>query len=358
MSWLACYLFCSGLLLLHKDVACEEYQNVDSTMKRQDVVVLKCAYPQMSKMIQLSWVKNIEGVKHKIAVYNPSRGEHIFPLYNQSVTFLSTSISGDIQLRATAAEEGSYQCSINTFLEGVLLKQFAVINPDTFKAKFAKGQAADTQVLLVPDNSMTLSCGYLDGDKVVQLTWQRVTEEEISMIANFTQSQSFIGYDYRRRIQTDYMPHQNISLTIQNVTTNDVGMYSCHVVTSNGKWTKLFDVSVEGEQSDVPPRIHATSQVLVEGQSDPSKAVTDITMFLIIGAVAFGSLVLVISVVIVICVKRRKKRKRNKKQFKKGIAERNYQRRANPNSYAAPDIYDRANSRAAGYQEESIYANL
>ncbi|XP_078072836.1 CD226 antigen isoform X2 [Mustelus asterias] len=332
MSWLACYLFCSGLLLLHKDVACEEYQNVDSTMKRQDVVVLKCAYPQMSKMIQLSWVKNIEGVKHKIAVYNPSRGEHIFPLYNQSVTFLSTSISGDIQLRATAAEEGSYQCSINTFLEGVLLKQFAVINPDTFKAKFAKGQAADTQVLLVPDNSMTLSCGYLDGDKVVQLTWQRVTEEEISMIANFTQSQSFIGYDYRRRIQTDYMPHQNISLTIQNVTTNDVGMYSCHVVTSNGKWTKLFDVSVEG--------------------------VTDITMFLIIGAVAFGSLVLVISVVIVICVKRRKKRKRNKKQFKKGIAERNYQRRANPNSYAAPDIYDRANSRAAGYQEESIYANL
>ncbi|XP_078072837.1 CD226 antigen isoform X3 [Mustelus asterias] len=330
MSWLACYLFCSGLLLLHKDVACEEYQNVDSTMKRQDVVVLKCAYPQMSKMIQLSWVKNIEGVKHKIAVYNPSRGEHIFPLYNQSVTFLSTSISGDIQLRATAAEEGSYQCSINTFLEGVLLKQFAVINPDTFKAKFAKGQAADTQVLLVPDNSMTLSCGYLDGDKVVQLTWQRVTEEEISMIANFTQSQSFIGYDYRRRIQTDYMPHQNISLTIQNVTTNDVGMYSCHVVTSNGKWTKLFDVSVEG----------------------------DITMFLIIGAVAFGSLVLVISVVIVICVKRRKKRKRNKKQFKKGIAERNYQRRANPNSYAAPDIYDRANSRAAGYQEESIYANL
>ncbi|GCB64235.1 CD226 antigen isoform X1 [Scyliorhinus torazame] len=356
MSWLACYLLLySGLFLLRRDVTCEEYQNVDSTIKLQDVVVLKCAYPQTSKMIQLSWRKNVDGVKHIVAVYNPSHGAVISPPYSQSVSFLSSSTRGDLELRATAADEGCYQCSISTFPEGALLKQVVIINPDTFKKKFSRGQAADTQVLLIPGNNVTLSCGYLNGSNVIQLTWQRMAEEEINMIVNFTLSQSFIGYDYRRRIQYDSLPYQN--LTIQNATTNDVGTYSCHVVTTNGNWTKTFDVGMEGEQSDVPPpRIHATAQVLPEGASYPSGA--DLKMFLIIGAVAFGSLTLVIGAVIIICVKRRKKRKGNKKQFEKVTTERSNQRRANPNSYSNPDTYDRANYSGMEQQEEAIYANL
>ncbi|XP_038666004.1 CD226 antigen isoform X2 [Scyliorhinus canicula] len=331
MSWLACYLLLySGLFLLHRDVTCEEYQNVDSTIKLQDVVVLKCAYPQTSKMIQLSWRKNVDGVKHIVAVYNPSRGEHISPLYRQSVSFLSSSTRGDIELRATTADEGCYQCSIATFPEGALLKQVIIINPDTFKEKFSRGQAADTHVLLIPRNNLTLSCGYLNGGKVIQLTWQRVAEEEINMIVNFTLSQSFISYDYRRRLQSDSLPYQN--LTIQNATTNDVGTYSCHVVTTNGNWTKTFDVGMEG--------------------------VTDFQMFLIIGAVAFGSLTLVLGAVIIICVKRRKKRKGNKKEIEKVTTKRSNQRRANPNSYANPDTYDRANYRGMEQQQEAIYANM
>ncbi|XP_038666005.1 CD226 antigen isoform X3 [Scyliorhinus canicula] len=308
-------------------------------------------------MIQLSWRKNVDGVKHIVAVYNPSRGEHISPLYRQSVSFLSSSTRGDIELRATTADEGCYQCSIATFPEGALLKQVIIINPDTFKEKFSRGQAADTHVLLIPRNNLTLSCGYLNGGKVIQLTWQRVAEEEINMIVNFTLSQSFISYDYRRRLQSDSLPYQN--LTIQNATTNDVGTYSCHVVTTNGNWTKTFDVGMEGEQSDVPPpRIHATTQVLAEGASYPSKAVTDFQMFLIIGAVAFGSLTLVLGAVIIICVKRRKKRKGNKKEIEKVTTKRSNQRRANPNSYANPDTYDRANYRGMEQQQEAIYANM
>ncbi|XP_072323231.1 CD226 antigen isoform X2 [Scyliorhinus torazame] len=331
MSWLACYLLLySGLFLLRRDVTCEEYQNVDSTIKLQDVVVLKCAYPQTSKMIQLSWRKNVDGVKHIVAVYNPSHGAVISPPYSQSVSFLSSSTRGDLELRATAADEGCYQCSISTFPEGALLKQVVIINPDTFKKKFSRGQAADTQVLLIPGNNVTLSCGYLNGSNVIQLTWQRMAEEEINMIVNFTLSQSFIGYDYRRRIQYDSLPYQN--LTIQNATTNDVGTYSCHVVTTNGNWTKTFDVGMEGG--------------------------ADLKMFLIIGAVAFGSLTLVIGAVIIICVKRRKKRKGNKKQFEKVTTERSNQRRANPNSYSNPDTYDRANYSGMEQQEEAIYANL
>ncbi|XP_078396165.1 CD226 antigen [Cetorhinus maximus] len=355
MSWLASYLLLSsGLFLLLRDVTCEQYQNVDSAIKLQDVVVLKCAYPETSKMIQLSWVKNTDGVKHKIAVYNPNRGEHIFFPYNQSVTFLSSSINGDIKLKATAADEGCYQCSINTFPEGMLLKHVAIINPDIFEAKFSRSRAADTHVQLVPGNNVTLPCGFPNGDNVVELTWQRMTEEEANTIVKFTRLQSFISYDYRKRIQYSHLRPQLFNLTVQNVTTNDVGTYLCHVVTNNGNWSKIFDVGLEGEQSEVPPpRIHATSQVLTEGQNYP-----DVTMFLIIGAAAFGSLVLVISVVIIICMKRRKKRKGNKKQLKEGTTERNNRRRANPNSYANPDIYDRANSRAMEYQEEPIYANL
>ncbi|XP_041046254.1 CD226 antigen isoform X2 [Carcharodon carcharias] len=298
MSWLASYLLLSsGLFLLLRDVTCEQYQNVDSAIKLQDVVVLKCAYPETSKMIQLSWVKNTDGVKHKIAVYNPSWGENIFFPYNQSVTFLSSSVNGDIKLKATAADEGSYQCSINTFPEGMLLKHIAIINPDIFEAKFSRSRAADTHVQLVPGNNVTLPCGFPNGDNVVELTWQRMTEEEINTIVKFTRLQSFISYDYRRRIQSSHLHSQLFNLTVQNVTTNDVGTYFCHVVTNNGSWSKFFDVGVEG--------------------------ITDITMFLIIGAAAFGSLVLVISVVIIICMKRRKKRKGNKKHFKKGTTERN-----------------------------------
>ncbi|XP_043544406.1 CD226 antigen-like isoform X3 [Chiloscyllium plagiosum] len=327
MSWLTYYLgLFPGLFLLQRDVTCKEYQKVDMIIKLQDTVILKCAYPEMGKMIQLSWEKKDGDAKHKIAVYNPKRGEKIFFPYNQSVTFLSSSISGDIKLKATAADKGLYQCSINTFPEGVLLKHIAVIDP----AKFPRSRAADNRVQIVPGNIMTLSFGYPNVDSIKQLTWQRMAGEEISIIVDITPSQSFIGYDYKRRIQFIKSPDQNISLTIENVTTNDVGVYSCHIDTNNGNWTKTFDVDVEG----------------------------DIKMFLIFGAIALGSLVLVISVVTIICVWRSKKRKANNTQFQKGTTERHNQRRANPNSYTNPDVYDRPNSRDMEYQEEAIYANL
>ncbi|XP_043544407.1 CD226 antigen-like isoform X4 [Chiloscyllium plagiosum] len=326
MSWLTYYLgLFPGLFLLQRDVTCKEYQKVDMIIKLQDTVILKCAYPEMGKMIQLSWEKKDGDAKHKIAVYNPKRGEKIFFPYNQSVTFLSSSISGDIKLKATAADKGLYQCSINTFPEGVLLKHIAVIDP----AKFPRSRAADNRVQIVPGNIMTLSFGYPNVDSIKQLTWQRMAGEEISIIVDITPSQSFIGYDYKRRIQFIKSPDQNISLTIENVTTNDVGVYSCHIDTNNGNWTKTFDVDVE-----------------------------DIKMFLIFGAIALGSLVLVISVVTIICVWRSKKRKANNTQFQKGTTERHNQRRANPNSYTNPDVYDRPNSRDMEYQEEAIYANL
>ncbi|XP_043544404.1 CD226 antigen-like isoform X1 [Chiloscyllium plagiosum] len=354
MSWLTYYLgLFPGLFLLQRDVTCKEYQKVDMIIKLQDTVILKCAYPEMGKMIQLSWEKKDGDAKHKIAVYNPKRGEKIFFPYNQSVTFLSSSISGDIKLKATAADKGLYQCSINTFPEGVLLKHIAVIDP----AKFPRSRAADNRVQIVPGNIMTLSFGYPNVDSIKQLTWQRMAGEEISIIVDITPSQSFIGYDYKRRIQFIKSPDQNISLTIENVTTNDVGVYSCHIDTNNGNWTKTFDVDVEGEQSNLPPtRNHITPKVLTEAQNHPAKA--DIKMFLIFGAIALGSLVLVISVVTIICVWRSKKRKANNTQFQKGTTERHNQRRANPNSYTNPDVYDRPNSRDMEYQEEAIYANL
>ncbi|XP_060680276.1 CD226 antigen isoform X2 [Hemiscyllium ocellatum] len=327
MSWLTYYLgLFPGLFLLQRDVTCKEYQNVDMIIKLQDTVMLKCAYPEMGKMIQLSWEKKDGDAKHKIAVYNPKRGENIFFPYNQSVTFLSSSISGDIKLKATAADKGLYQCSINTFPEGVLLKLIAVIDP----AKFPRSRAADSRVRIVPGNVMTLSFGYLNVDSIKQLTWQRMAGEEISIIVDITSSERFIGYDYKRRIQYIQSPDQNISLTIENVTTNDVGVYSCYIDTNNGNWTKTFDVDVEG----------------------------DIKMFLIFGAIALGSLVLVISVVIIICVWRSKKRKASNTQFQKGTTERHNQRRANPNSYTNSDVYDQPNSRGMEYQEEAIYANL
>ncbi|XP_072426774.1 CD226 antigen isoform X3 [Chiloscyllium punctatum] len=327
MSWLTYYLgLFPGLFLLQRDVTCKEYQKVDMIIKLQDTVLLKCAYPEMGKMIQLSWEKKDGDAKHKIAVYNPKRGEYIFFPYNQSVTFLSSSISGDIKLKATAADKGLYQCSINTFPEGVLLKLIAVIDP----AKFPRSRAADSRVQIVPGNIMTLSFGYPNVDSITQLTWQRMAGEEISIIVDITPSQSFIGYDYKRRIRFIQSPDQNISLTIENVTTNDVGVYSCHIDTNNGNWTKTFDVDVED----------------------------DIKMFLIFGAIALGSLVLVISVVTIICVWRSKKRKANNTQFQKDTTERHNQRRANPNSYTNPDVYDRPNSRGMEYQEEAIYANL
>ncbi|XP_048451877.1 CD226 antigen isoform X2 [Rhincodon typus] len=318
MSWLTYYLcLCPGLFLLQRDVTCKEYQKVDLIIKLQDTVVLKCAYPEMGKMIQLSWEKKDDGVKHKVAVYNPKRGEHIFFPYNRSVIFLSSHISGDIKLTATAADEGLYQCSINTFPEGMLVKLIAVIDP----AKFPRSRTSDTRVHFVPGDNVTLSCAYPNVDSITQLTWQRTAGEEISTIVDVTTSQSFIGYDYKQRIQFIHSPNQNISLTIENVTTNDVGMYSCHIVTNNGNWTKTFDVDVEGEQSDLPPpRNHAT---LTEAQNHPAKAVPDIKMLLIFGAIALGSLVLVISVVTIICVWRSKKQKANKKQFQKGTTERN-----------------------------------
>ncbi|XP_069776494.1 rotatin isoform X2 [Narcine bancroftii] len=117
-------------LSVKKCVNGEEHQKIDSEVKRQDEIKLRCAYPKTSKMIQLSWERNVNGMKQNIAVYHPQYGESIPPAYNQTVTFLSAITSGDIKLKASAVDEGIYQCSINTFPDGIFLKKIAVVNPD------------------------------------------------------------------------------------------------------------------------------------------------------------------------------------------------------------------------------------
>ncbi|XP_051879985.1 CD226 antigen [Pristis pectinata] len=326
MSRLAHYLLLStGLIQLQKGVNCKEHQNIDSAIKLQDVIKLRCAYPQTTKLTQLSWEKYVNGVKQKIAVYHPQLGENIFPAYYSSVKFLSPIVNGDIILNASAADEGIYQCSINTFPAGTLLKKIEIMNP----AKFSRGRAADTHIQLVPGSNVTLFCENPNGSHVQQVMWKQVTEEEMNTIVHqdFTSSSLFIGYDYKERIQCNCSHFPNISLTIQNVTANDMGRYHCQVIMNDGNWTKAFEVGVE----------------------------RDFKKFPIIGGVALGILLSII--VIVVYVWRKEKRKRARRHFKSKSTERN-QRRVHQNSYAFTSTSVRTSSRTAEDQKEAIYANL
>ncbi|XP_072907791.1 CD226 antigen isoform X2 [Hemitrygon akajei] len=320
MSRLAHYLLLStGLFQLQKGVNCKEDLNTDSVIKRQDVVKLKCAHPQTSKLIQLSWHKSVNGKKQNVAIYHPDLGEHIFPSYNRTVKFLSSSINGDITMNASAADEGIYLCCIDTYPNGKLQKTIEVINP----ANFSSSRVADTYVTLVPKSNMTLFCEYPSGRRVRQVMWKKVSEEEINTIVIFKPPSIFIGYDYKERVQFNNLT--NNSLTIQNVMSIDIGRYYCEVITDNGKWSKVFDIGMERGNKMLP----------------------------VIGAVAFGILFLVL---IVGCVWRRSKRKRAKRVLKSKGTERNQQRRANQNSYASSTTSDHRSCRAA--ENQDTYVNL
>ncbi|XP_062911222.1 CD226 antigen-like [Mobula hypostoma] len=320
MSRLAHYLLLSaGLFQLHKGVNCKENPNIDTAVKLQDVIKLKCAHPRRSNLIQLSWDKNVNGMKQKVALYNPQHGGHIVFPYNRTVKFLSSFKSGDIMMNASAADEGIYLCSIDTFPDGKLQKTIEVINP----ANFPSSRAVDTYVTLVPGSNMTLLCEYPIGRHVEQVMWKKVSKEEINTIAIFKHASSFIGYDYKERIQ--FNDSTNNSLTIQNVMSIDIGRYHCEVITDNGNWTKVFDTGME------------------KGNE----------MLLVISAVAVGILFLIL---IVGCVWRRKKWKRAKRVLKSKSTERNQQRRVNQNSYAFTTTSDHRSCRAA--ENQDTYVNL
>ncbi|KAF7245126.1 hypothetical protein EYD10_08639, partial [Varanus komodoensis] len=102
---------------------------VDSTIKLVNAMTLECAYPKTAIISQMSWIKEKDNDKEKIAVFKIPYQLHVESRYKFKVHVSNTTLSNKSLVFSNATEEdtGFYLCSFQTFPHGLWEKRIEVV---------------------------------------------------------------------------------------------------------------------------------------------------------------------------------------------------------------------------------------
>uniref|UniRef100_A0ACB8FCR0 Uncharacterized protein n=1 Tax=Sphaerodactylus townsendi TaxID=933632 RepID=A0ACB8FCR0_9SAUR len=105
----------------------EEREIVDSTVKLTNNMTLKCVYPKMAKITQMSWIKS-KG-KETIAVFKLPHSLHITSIYEGRVNVINHTMNDKSLVfnNTTKADIGLYICSFQSFPHGIWEKKVQVV---------------------------------------------------------------------------------------------------------------------------------------------------------------------------------------------------------------------------------------
>ncbi|XP_060098967.1 CD226 antigen [Heteronotia binoei] len=239
-------MYCLALILIAALQTCkgclfvaEEGETVDSTVKLTSNMTLKCVYPKIATITQMSWIKS-KG-KETIAVFRLPHDLYITNAYEGRVNVVNRTVNDKSLVfnRTTEADIGLYVCSFQIFPYGVWEKKVQVVPSGNFTSPVSAG----AHVIVEPGKNVTFRCGTDPVIAMKRVTWERVHEGAVDTIVKCTQhSQSIHGSDYEERVVIDCATQAN-TIVLWNVTTFDSGMFRCCYFGPPGEsgahWTKL-----------------------------------------------------------------------------------------------------------------------
>ncbi|XP_039610284.1 CD226 antigen [Polypterus senegalus] len=316
-------IFSITLLSLHGDATLEG--PADSTVVLKENLTLACTCPWSGNLTQISWEKRTNHNKTQVAVFHHIYGKMLFGDYQQRTIFLNSSeMDGSIMIKeASAADQGFYQCSMQTFPKGTWTKKIRVIDTDVLKT-----HNSDLNIEIKEANNFLLKCNYNLNGTIYSVTIEKLGDGFKDNIASCSFAhRPLVGADYIERSILNCTDFLQVNLLLKNVTVDDEGLYRCHFIMKEENRTTTVSLTVIKEKDD-----------LIK------------TLFIYIGA-GLGFLIAVL-ITTVICLKRKKK-KRMRKRAKHPPA-----RRRHYNNYQQSMIHDRVSKRPNDRTHEDIYINL
>lgn len=106
---------------------------MDSTVKRTNNMILKCVYPKVANITQMSWIKSKH--KEKIAVFRLPHDLHITSPYVGRVNIVNHPVNDKSLVfnSTTEADNDLYVCSFQSFPYGIWEKRVQVVQSGKLK---------------------------------------------------------------------------------------------------------------------------------------------------------------------------------------------------------------------------------
>nr|XP_033790864.1 CD226 antigen [Geotrypetes seraphini] len=295
-------------------------------------MILECVYPGSAKVTQVSWFKERASQKISVAVANSIYGVYIDERYKERVELANvSSSSSDMSLRfhrTSVADTGYYYCSVHTFPDGIWEKTIKVINSEEFEVTMEPLY----HILAELEQNVTFSCQYTLGDKVKQVTWEKIREGQMDIMGLCNLSEGkYYGANYKQRLTLHCSnPMNSSTVVIQEVSVADEGLYRCYFDGITGNQTFLISLTIHKETRHP----------------------------LLISLIAGGAGLLLILILISVTVYLQKRKRKRKKEMLQSKCKFSTQRPPD-NSYGRP-VYPNTKRKTrvpASTQKEDIYMN-
>ncbi|XP_069476882.1 CD226 antigen isoform X2 [Ambystoma mexicanum] len=223
----------------------------DETVKLAQTMALKCHYPGTSTIVQVTWSKNTDLKKERIAVFDREHGINVHENYRNRVDFVNLDLhSNDKSLFFTQTlleDVGLHMCSVHAFPDGIWEKKIHVIQADRFEEITSASSNYGTML----GQNATLVCRHTSRGAVQRVTWEKMGADIQTRIAVCNLSKGagvqHYGPDYKDRCLVLCEGPLNSSLTIGNIKASDEGLYRCHFETDTGNQTSVISLNITRE---------------------------------------------------------------------------------------------------------------
>ncbi|XP_066480537.1 CD226 antigen, partial [Tiliqua scincoides] len=273
-----------------------EGKTVDSTVKLANNMILKCVCPKNGTISLITWSKKKDNGKDNIAVLQLPRNLHIESKYQNRVDIVKQTSNNKslVFTNATEADIGYYHCSFTLFPQGIWEKRIHVVQSGDFEPHVLPA----FHLAMKLERRANFTCQHDSEVAVNQVIWEKVQVDSVDLVVQCDESGTAIrGAEYEERVEIDCANRASSTMTLENVTASDFGIYRCHYIGANGEnttgWIKLEN----------------TTGWIINGTRPLDY---DQAVFFIAGGTVTATILLIILLASVVAVHQQRKRKRKR----------------------------------------------